>query len=80
MAKLVFDTKDNTRIRRESRWLKIYMTDRPYFRFRHRRYYLDECMRLSHSIFFEDETEKLAYISGYYCISNTLALHFYKEF
>ena len=52
-----------------SRWIKVYYTlkdCKPYFRHNGRRYYLDDFMRLSYPIMWEDKEGKLQHISGYY--------------
>jgi hypothetical protein len=51
-----------------SRWIRIRFTQRDgasYFIFRNRRYHLDEFMRLTYPIMWEDAEGKLHHLSGY---------------
>ena len=58
----------NRNYKSASRWIKIEYTikdSKPYFRHYGKRYYLDNIMRLSYPIMWNDKDGKLNYISGY---------------
>ena len=68
----LYKTKDNTTIKRIGRDKQIYFTlsGKAYFIWNNRRIKLDEVMRLSYPVFFEDEKGYLRFCSGYIGISN----------
>lgn len=59
-------------VKKYQREKKVYFTisGRPYFKWNNTRIYLDEVMRLTYPVMYEDEQGKLHDIGGYYSISN----------
>lgn len=70
--------KDGTRLRKISKWIKIryHQDGSPFFIFKQTRYNLDDVMRLSYPIFFDNEDGKTSFLSGYLPLYGLHALLF----